>query len=148
MFSFINMVGFLNVIVFLSFSNIKVSGIEVDGLKILKCDRKDGVNYVNFVLYKFSFLDLLFLLLVFVSMVGECGVMCVDNLLCFFFNCVVFLDNVYRKMFCKFLFSDKYNKLSKFFLSLIFYYYSIKVCREILLNFFFLYNFLVGIYIV
>lgn len=148
MFSFTNMVGILNAIVFLSFSNTKVSGTEVDGSKILKRDRKDGVNYVNFVSHKFSFLDLPPLLSALVSTVGECGVTCVDNPSCFSFNCAAFLDNVHRKMSCQLLPSDKYNKSNKFSSSPTFHHYSIKVCREIFLNFFFVHNFLVGIYTV
>lgn len=126
MFSFANMVGILNAIVFLSFSNTKVSGTEVDGSKILKRDRKDGVHYVNFVSHKFSFLDLPPLLSALVSTVGECGVTCVDNPSCFSFNCAAFLDNVHRKMSCQLLPSDKYNKSNKFSSSPTFHHYSIK----------------------
>lgn len=57
---------------------------------------------------------------------NECGFVCLEIFLCFFYNFVVVFD-INEKKFCELFLLDKYNNKGKFILSLVFYYYSILV---------------------
>lgn len=88
-----------------------------------------GVSFVEYMLQKFSYLNITKIGSELVQHGDECGFACLEVPSCFSYNLAVFSD-INGKLSCELLPSDKYKNSDKLFNSPMFHHFSITVSVE------------------
>ena len=100
---------------------------QVNQAKGLKRDAILGINYANFVVDMFHYLNVGKVGSALVTELSECAFSCLDLVSCFSFNLAASPDG--GKLWCELLATDKYNASDKFQVNESSHHYSIYVSR-------------------
>ena len=106
-----------------------LSAQQVDQAKGLKRDAILGINYANFVVDMFHYLNVGKVGSALVTGLRECVFNCLNEVSCFSFNLAASSDG--GKLWCELLATDKYNASDKFQVNESSHHYSIYVSRFI-----------------
>ena len=100
---------------------------QVNQAKGLKREAILGINYANFVVDMFHYLNVAKVGSALVTELSECAFSCLDLVSCFSFNLAASPDG--GKLWCELLATDKYNASDKFQVNESSHHYSIYVSR-------------------
>ena len=100
---------------------------QVNQAKGLKRDAILGINYANFVVDMFHYLNVGKVGSALVTKLSECVFNCINEVSCFSFNLAASPDGD-GKLWCELLATDKYNASDKFQVNESSHHYSIYVC--------------------